>query len=255
MTSPRVPPSLPELPERNDGYCEVQYWDQRYRNAANSAPYEWFGDFSSFRALLESELRPEDRILVLGCGNSALSYELFLGGFPDVTSVDYSSVVVAAMRARYAHVPKLRWETMDVRALDFPSGSFDVVLEKGTLDALLAGERDPWTVSSEGVHTLDQVLSEVSRVLVPGGRFISLTSAAPHFRTRHYAQARYDWSLRHTTYGNGFHFYLYLMHKGGELSVAQMAVGAQIFSPPSLLTSPCFLQDSDHEDFLSAIQL
>ena len=78
-----------------------------------------------------------------------------------MTSVDYSSVVVAAMRARYAHVPNLRWETMDVRALDFPSGSFDVVLEKGTLDALLAGERDPWTVSSEGVHTVDQVLSEV----------------------------------------------------------------------------------------------
>lgn len=96
-----------------------------------------------------------------GCGNSALSYELFLGGFPNVTSVDYSPVVVAAMQVRYAHVPSLRWETMDVRALDFPGGSFDVVLEKGTLDALLAGERDPWNVSSEGVHTVDQVLSEV----------------------------------------------------------------------------------------------
>ncbi|KAM9583147.1 EEF1A lysine methyltransferase 4 [Trichechus inunguis] len=255
MGSPGAPPPLPALPERNCGYRELQYWDQRYRDAAHSAPYEWFGDFSSFRALLEPELRPEDRILVLGCGNSALSYELFLGGFPDVTSVDYSSVVVAAMRARYAHVPKLRWETMDVRALGFPSGSFDVVLEKGTLDALLAGERDPWTVSSEGVHTMDQVLSEVSRVLVPGGRFISLTCAAPHFRTRHYAQAHYGWSLRHRTYGRGFHFHLYLMHKGGELSAAQLALGAQILSPPSPLASPCFLQDSDHEDFLSAIQL
>lgn len=64
-----------------------------------------------------------------------------------MTSVDYSSVVVAAMRARYAHVPKLRWETMDVRALGFPSGSFDVVLEKGTLDALLAGEQDRSSVT------------------------------------------------------------------------------------------------------------
>lgn len=80
-----------------------------------------------------------------------------------MTSVDYSPVVVAAMQVRYAHVPSLRWETMDVRALDFPSGSFDVVLEKGTLDALLAGEPDPWNVSSEGVHTVDQVLSEVRR--------------------------------------------------------------------------------------------
>lgn len=255
MASPGAPGTLPELPKQNCEYREVQYWDQRYQGAADSAPYEWFGDFSSFRALLDPELRPEDRILVLGCGNSALSYELFLEGFPDVTSVDYSSVVVAAMRARYAHVPNLRWETMDVRALRFPSGSFDVVLEKGTLDALLAGEQDPWTVSSEGVHTVDQVLSEVSRVLVPGGRFISLTSAAPHFRIRHYAQAHYGWSLRHATYGNGFHFHFYLMHKGKELSVAQLALGTQILSPPRPPTSPCFLQDSDHEDFLSVIQL
>lgn len=105
-----------------------------------------------------------------GCGNSALSYELFHGGFPNVTSVDYSPVVVAAMQVRYAHVPSLRWETMDVRALDFPGGSFDVVLEKGTLDALLAGERDPWNVSSEGVHTVDQVLSEVRKQQNSGSR-------------------------------------------------------------------------------------
>ncbi|XP_029400139.1 EEF1A lysine methyltransferase 4 isoform X2 [Mus pahari] len=160
MASPRTPVSPPELPEKNFQYRQVQYWDQRYKDAADSGPYEWFGDFASFRALLEPELCPEDRILVLGCGNSALSYELFLGGFPNVTSVDYSPVVVAAMQVRYAHVPSLRWETMDVRALDFPSGSFDVVLEKGTLDAMLAGEPDPWNVSSEGVHTVDQVLSE-----------------------------------------------------------------------------------------------
>lgn len=75
--------------------------------------------------------------------------------------MDYSLVVVAAILACDAHVPKLCWQTSDVRAVGFPNGSFDVVLEKGTLDALLAGERDPWTVSSEGVHTVDQVLSEV----------------------------------------------------------------------------------------------
>lgn len=66
MASPGTPVSPPELPERNFQYCEVQYWDQRYKDAADSGPYEWFGDFASFRALLEPELCPEDRILVLG---------------------------------------------------------------------------------------------------------------------------------------------------------------------------------------------
>lgn len=66
MASPGTLLPQPELPKQNCGYREVQYWDQRYLDAADSDPYEWFGDFSSFRALLEPELRPEDRILVLG---------------------------------------------------------------------------------------------------------------------------------------------------------------------------------------------
>ncbi|KAM9005323.1 EEF1A lysine methyltransferase 4 isoform X5 [Sarcophilus harrisii] len=246
--------SSPPLPRKNSEYREARYWDERYRHALDAAPYEWFGSYEAFRDLLEPELHPEDRILVLGCGNSALSYELFCGGFPNVLSVDYSPVVVAAMRERYAHVPALRWETMDARALRSPPGTFDVVLEKGTLDALLAGERDPWTVSPEGIQTVDQVLSEVSRVLTPEGRFISLTAAAPHFRVRHYAQPSYGWSLWHASYGSGFHFHFYLMHKGGELSPAQQALGARLRAPPSPLPSPCSLQDSDKEDFLNAIE-
>ncbi|EPQ05350.1 Endothelin-converting enzyme 2 [Myotis brandtii] len=62
------------------------------------------------------------------------------------------------MLARDAHVPKLCWQTSDVRAVGFPNGFFDVVVGKGKLDALLVGEWDPWTVSSGGVHTVDQVL-------------------------------------------------------------------------------------------------
>lgn len=61
------------------------------------------------------------------------------------------------MLVHYAHVPKLHWETMGVWA-GFPNGSFDVVLGKGMLEALLVGEWDSWTVSSGGVHTVGQVL-------------------------------------------------------------------------------------------------
>ncbi|XP_068933446.1 EEF1A lysine methyltransferase 4-like [Petaurus breviceps papuanus] len=244
--------SSPPLPKKNSEYREAQYWDERYQHALDTAPYEWFCDFDAFRDLLEPELQPEDRILVLGCGNSALSYELLCGTFPNVVSVDYSPVVVTAMPM---YPSMLRWETMDARALSFPNSTFDVVLEKGTLDALLAGEQDPWTVSPEGIQTVDEVLSEVSRVLTPQGRFILLTGAAPHFRVQHYAQPHYGWSLRHASYGSGFHFYFYLMHKGGELSPAQQALGARLHAPPSPPSSPCFLQDSDKEDFLSAMEL
>lgn len=51
---------------------------------------------------------------------------------------------------------------MDARALTFLDGSFDVVLEKGTLDSMVVGETDPWRVSHEARMLLDQVLTEVS---------------------------------------------------------------------------------------------
>lgn len=96
-----------------------------------------------------------------GCGTSALSYELHELGYPDVTSIDFSPACVEAMRSRYAHCPQLRWAVMDMRSLTFPDASFDVVLEKGTLDVLLVEEADPWHVSPRGAAAMRRVLAEV----------------------------------------------------------------------------------------------
>lgn len=50
---------------------------------------------------------------------------------------------------------------MDARRLAFPDSSFDVVMEKGTLDAMLVEERDPWNISDASVQLLHEVLKEV----------------------------------------------------------------------------------------------
>uniref|UniRef100_A0A8D0L952 EEF1A lysine methyltransferase 4 n=1 Tax=Sphenodon punctatus TaxID=8508 RepID=A0A8D0L952_SPHPU len=242
------------LPDSNARYRDRSFWDSRYREEAGASA-EWFGDLGCFRQQLEAELGPGDRILVLGCGNSALSYDLFQLGYPDITSIDYSTVCIADMRARYAHCPGLRWAVMDAQALAFANGSFDVVLEKGTLDAMMVAETDPWHVSPEAAALLDQVLKEVSRVLRPGGRFVSITFAQPHFRKRHYAQPAYCWSLRHATYGAGFQYFLYVMHKGEALSPADLALGRTLYAQPSPPAPTRFLQASDSEDYLCAIEL
>lgn len=96
-----------------------------------------------------------------GCGNSALSHDLYQLGYTDVTSIDFSPACIAAMRARYAHCPGLRWAVMDIRALAFPDASFDVVLEKGTLDVLMVEETDPWHVSPQAAAAMRRVLAEV----------------------------------------------------------------------------------------------
>lgn len=103
-----------------------------------------------------------------GCGNSALSHDLHELGYTDVTSIDFSPACIAAMRARYARCPGLRWAVMDIRALAFPDAAFDVVLEKGTLDVLMVDETDPWDVSPQAAAAMHRVLAEVLGV---GGRW------------------------------------------------------------------------------------
>ncbi|XP_062987924.1 EEF1A lysine methyltransferase 4 [Elgaria multicarinata webbii] len=247
-------PPRRQLPDSNARYRDQSFWESRYR-AEGANPAEWFGGLESFREQLETELNAGDRILVLGCGNSALSYDLFQLGYTDITSIDYSAACIASMQDRYAHCPGLHWAVMDARTLDFVDGSFDVVLEKGTLDAMMVEETDPWNVSHEARMLLDQVLTEVSRVLRAGGRFISITFAQPHFRKRHYAQPAYGWSIRHVPYGHSFHYFLYVMTKGEEPSPADLALGRSLHRRPATPPPTCYLQDSDSEDYLSAIEL
>ena len=47
-------------------------------------------------------------VLVVGCGNSALSKELFDDGFTDLHSIDYSEVVVDKMSQTYHDTPELK---------------------------------------------------------------------------------------------------------------------------------------------------
>ncbi|NXJ75347.1 EFMT4 methyltransferase, partial [Trogon melanurus] len=194
-----------------------------------------------------------------GCGNSALSHDLHELGYTDVTSIDFSPACIAAMRARHARCPALRWAVMDIRALAFPDAAFDVVVEKGTLDVFMVEETDPWHVSPRAAAEMHRVLAEVSRVLRPGGCFISITFAQPHFRKPHYAQEDFGWSLRHAACGDGdaFHYFLYVMRKGQPLDPRDLALGRRLHQPPppSAPSPPPTPLDEDDEDYLFAIQL
>ncbi|KAL0966477.1 hypothetical protein UPYG_G00295740 [Umbra pygmaea] len=147
------------LPDQNGRYKDVEYWDERYKTEKS---FEWFGDFSKFQHLLVQHVNKEDAILVLGCGNSSMSSDMYHAGYVSITNIDYSSVCIDTMSARHgANCPSMTWHQMDARELSFPDASYDVVLEKGTLDAMLVEEKDPWMVSTETACLIDQVLKEV----------------------------------------------------------------------------------------------
>ena len=86
---------------------------------------------------------------------------MYVDGFRHITNMDYSNVVIDNMRNRHCHLPEMTWDAMDMLDMTYDDASYDVVLEKGTLDSLLVEERDPWRMSDENQNLIHTVLTKV----------------------------------------------------------------------------------------------
>jgi EEF1A lysine methyltransferase 4 len=74
-------------------YGDPQYWDKRYSENEGSM-FDWLEDYRSLKPLLKDLLKPESKILVLGCGNAEFSEDLYDDGFHFIYNIDISSVVI-----------------------------------------------------------------------------------------------------------------------------------------------------------------
>jgi EEF1A lysine methyltransferase 4 len=119
-----------------------------------------------------------------------LTSDLHGVGYTNQTSIDFSSTVISQMRSQH---PESRWRVMDVRdmrkAIDsngssqneegFADSSFDIAIDKATLDAMLYGSL--WDPSDEVRDNVKRYVDEVARVLKPGGVWLYITWRQPHF--------------------------------------------------------------------------
>ncbi|GAU92004.1 hypothetical protein RvY_04155-2 [Ramazzottius varieornatus] len=149
-----------------------------------------------------------------GCGNSEMSYKLYQLGYKNIVNVDYSEVVIQKMAEKYSEMEGMTWQTMDMYHLDFPEESFDCVLEKCTFEVLFCKEKSPWETSSETVDNFNKVLHQVENVLRPGGQLVSISFTQPHFRLPLLRQSLPDWAFEYKTFGDMFHYFVYIGSKG-----------------------------------------
>uniref|UniRef100_A0AC34PXK3 Methyltransferase type 11 domain-containing protein n=1 Tax=Panagrolaimus sp. JU765 TaxID=591449 RepID=A0AC34PXK3_9BILA len=190
-------------------YTLKEYWDSRFTEEES---YEWIADFTKFSKLLLPILKAENEILHVGCGNSRLSFDLQKSGFPNLTNVDFSSVLIEKLARDF---PQMKWICDDMRTLEsIPDESFDVVIEKAAIESLLANEKSVWTFSESALKDLRSTLASIYRVLKPGGLFASISFTPPYFRVQYLLEQK--WDCKVSEFGDGFHFYFYLMKKGSE---------------------------------------
>lgn len=170
------------LPRQYADFRKKEYWDEFFQKRSEKA-FEWYGDYAQLRRGLHVQLSLDEnlpprmaaklkgslRVLVVGCGNSELSKDLYDDGFTNIVSVDFSELVIEEMRKKH---PQLQWQVMDMTQMTaFADASFDVVLDKGALDALMAADTDEIKADAT------KMLTEVERVLANGGRYFCVTMA------------------------------------------------------------------------------
>ncbi|RDX83576.1 Methyltransferase-like protein 13, partial [Mucuna pruriens] len=185
--------STADILETLGDFTSKENWDKFFTLRGDS--FEWYAEWPHLRDPLLSLLHTLTlthplpiSLLVPGCGNSRLSEHLYDAGHTAITNVDFSKVVISDMlRRNVRDRPHMRWRVMDMTAMQFEDESFSAVIDKGGLDALMEPELGP--------KLGNQYLSEVKRVLKPGGKFVCLTLAESHVLDILFSKFRLGWKM------------------------------------------------------------
>lgn len=120
------------------------------------------------------------------------------------------------------------FEVADVLELPYRDGSFDVIVEKGMLDAFFADATSPWNPPIFVCQRMETALKQVHRVLTDAGIFFSITFAQPQFRKRFLngahtfflcvsiCLAEFKWSCHVEKFGDPgcLEYFVYQLNKG-----------------------------------------
>jgi 2-polyprenyl-6-hydroxyphenyl methylase/3-demethylubiquinone-9 3-methyltransferase len=193
------------------GACPTvrEYYEELWRRLpAELEPPEW----EMRRALLQRELRAGDRVLDVGCGAGVFSALAAASG-ASTTGVDVAEAALERARSAYPQ-------------LDFRLVPFDgpLPLDDSSFDLVWASE------VIEHVADTAAWLSELRRVLAPGGRLLITTPSHGRLRLLIHGVERYS-----EPQGDHLHLYTARSLRGllQEFGLAQVSVGAAS-GPPQL---------------------
>ncbi|ALC40309.1 CG2614 [Drosophila busckii] len=162
------------LPRTREEFGQTDYWNEFFKKRGEKA-FEWYGEYLELCDQIHKYIKPADKILMLGCGNSKLSMDMYDTGFKEITNIDISPVAVKKMLELNAKTrPDLKFIQMDATAMSFSDESFSVALDKGTLDALFVDD------SAETKALVERYFKEILRTMRNGGRYVGISLLQEH---------------------------------------------------------------------------
>lgn len=109
-----------------------------------------------------------------------------LGKNHKIINIDYSRIVIEQMLKK---APELEWIVMDMRNILFRQNSFDLIIDKGSIDALWSNDDNPWDIPPCVEKDIIATLDGIGRTLTKSGTFVSLSFGQSHFRLPLYSKS------------------------------------------------------------------
>ena len=173
-----------ETPE-TVGYSKKSFWNERFEKTDSN--FDWYADWEQLEKYFKVFLSEEDKILMVGCGNSKMSSQMYNSNFKNITNIDISDIVISKMQKQF---PEMKWIEMDATKMDFEDNAFDCSIDKGTLDAIMCGN-DPSPPA--------KLIREMHRVTKKGGHYCIITHGEPESRLNYFEKCKnekYDFDIK-----------------------------------------------------------
>ena len=166
-------------PDEGDAYGSQKYWQDRYAAPPSDRTSEWLFSWPQLKPLFRTI--PRDAAIVdLGCGTSDLCFHL-AGAFRGrIVGVDNAPAAIDDLRRQQARWPGPNARRAELEVVDAlklhetfdkaAGGTFDVAVDKSTLDAMLCDQKRGPSNVSKMYRSLSSVLRPTATVFIVSWR-------------------------------------------------------------------------------------
>jgi ubiquinone/menaquinone biosynthesis C-methylase UbiE len=112
---------------------------------------------------------------------------MYADGFQDIVNIDFSRNAISEMNKKGGDKPGLLFMEMDLQDMTIPSGTFDIAVDKATVDSILCADG--------GARQIHALLKQIYRVLKPKGTFMMLSYAKSQLRLNFLKHKDFLWDI------------------------------------------------------------
>ena len=165
-------------------YGVAEYWSARYDR--NAAAFDWYVEYEQLEDILLSlPVRRDGRVLHIGVGTSRLPEQMSAKGFTAQTAIDIAANVIRHRQGDGAN-GGIVYEQADAAHTAFDDAHFDLIIDKGTIDAVVCADAD----------CARRIIVECRRLLRVGGCFLLISHMTPQaVRAAGLWQSDGEWSV------------------------------------------------------------